>query len=601
MKTKLFATFVASVLALSFLISGVSAATLAEWPLTSNGSAINVDADVTAGTYDSSGVVFNEFGADGANAEDWPTVNSPDDAKYFEVTIAPASGYTLTISDINFDYSASITGPAKFDLEYSTQSDFSSPTSITTESDVSSTEETSSNNVDIEVDEGETLTLRWFGYDFSADTNEFRIKDLSILGTVTEVSSSDNVPEDITELLNDADTIRNRGNNLDITIEDISTMGFGDDEDYWYPLDKVEIEFEVEYRGDEKFDGDFKWGIYNADDDKWIIDEKESIRIKDDDTETIVVSFTLDDPEDFKDVNDVVIYAWAVGEDKEYDDDLESFEYISQDINVINDDDFVALDDIEISQSTASCGAKNIQITADAWNIGDNDQDDVLVLIKNTELNLNKQIRFDEIKDFDSESVIAYFEVPANAQEKDYLISLEVFDEDEDIYETSEDDDPASYTIKFTVDGCTPAVTVPTALVTAQLKSGGNAGEPLAIDAVVTNTGSETSFFSISIEDFDGWATSESISPGFVNLPAGQSGIVSINLNVNPGVSGEQTFNIVLTSDTGQELRQPVQVSIAGDESADMFGGNIAVTILLALIGVLIVAILIVLIVRALR
>ena len=155
-----------------------SAVTISEWNLTTDGSAINVNTDVTAGDFNlGSGVDFDAttpFDEKGARVENWPTADSVDTTKYFQVTIAPQTGNTLTISDVNFDYSASAQGPASFQLQYSTATSFASPTTLTTKIDVDNvdTAETSSNSgLSIQVNSGETLTLRWFGYDFNGVTN----------------------------------------------------------------------------------------------------------------------------------------------------------------------------------------------------------------------------------------------------------------------------------------------------------------------------------------------------------------------------------------------------------------------------------------------
>ena len=237
MKTKILSLIFASAFALVLLASFVAAGTLADWELTTDGVAINVDTNVNAGTFGSDGVTFNDFDAtDGIGAEDWPTAATADTAKYYEVTISPKADYDLTITDINFDYSGSAAGPATFDLQYSKEAGFASPTSLVIEDDVSTTEETSSNSgLTIAVAEGETLTLRWFGYDFTTITNEFYMKDLTILGTANAVPTVDPITCPVDE------------GNLRVDINDIQVIkGFGDDDDYWYIMDEIEVEFEIE-------------------------------------------------------------------------------------------------------------------------------------------------------------------------------------------------------------------------------------------------------------------------------------------------------------------------------------------------------------------
>jgi len=517
MKTKILSLLSLSVLALIMFAGITSAATISEWNLTVDGSAINVNTDVTAGTFSSSGVTdFDFHSTNGAFAEDWPTISSVDIAKYFKVTIAPKTDYTLTISDVNFDYSASAQGPASFQLQYSTATSFASPTTLTTKIDVDNvdTAETSSNSgLSIQVNSGETLTLRWFGYDFNGVTNEFHIKDLVILGTV--ISDAEE-PSDITE----CSTTGDASGDLDIKIKDINIMsGFGDNEDFWYPLDEIEVEIEVENNGDEDMDDiEVKWGLYNVDKDDWVIDDEESdFNLKDGQDETMYINFELEDVDDFEDDDEYVFYVWANGEIDD-DDDTPVCASDSQNIEITNDDDFVVLDNINFP-TTASCGSE-VQITADVWNVGDSDQDEVKVVIFNSELGINEVVEIGDINDFDNEVLDAFVEIPSDVEEKTYAISLKVFDEDNDVYKTDEDNDESEYIIRITLDSCFVSST---ALVSANLESGGEAGENLIVKSTIINSGTSSATYTINAAGYAEWANSVSIDQSVFTLDAGAS------------------------------------------------------------------------------
>ena len=536
-----------------------SAATISEWNLTVDGSAINVNTDVTAGTFSSSGVTdFDFHSTNGAFAEDWPTISSVDIAKYFKVTIAPKTDYTLTISDINFDYSASIsTGTPSFELQYSKQSSFSNPTSLVIKEDVTSTSFlNSANTVNIVVNSGETLTLRWFGYDFNGVTNEFHIKDLVILGTV--ISDAEE-PSDITE----CSTTGDASGDLDIKIKDINIMsGFGDNEDFWYPLDEIEVEIEVENNGDEDMDDiEVKWGLYNVDKDDWVIDDEESdFNLKDGQDETMYINFELEDVDDFEDDDEYVFYVWANGEIDD-DDDTPVCASDSQNIEITNDDDFVVLDNINFP-TTASCGSE-VQITADVWNVGDSDQDEVKVVIFNSELGINEVVEIGDINDFDNEVLDAFVEIPSDVEEKTYAISLKVYDEDNDVYETDENNDESEYIIRITLDSCSVSST---ALVSANLESGGKAGENLIVKSTIVNSGTRSATYTVKAASYAEWANSYSVDQTTFTLNAGASKEVLLTFDVKEDASGEKQFNIGVRS--GNDVTtQPVQVEIEGTSS----------------------------------
>ena len=127
-----------------------------------------------------------------------------------------------------------------------------------------------------------------------------------------------------------------------------------------------------------------EWGLYNLETGEWVIDDEENdFNLKDGDEETLIITFQLDDLDEFEDNEEYVFYAWATGEDDEFDGN-KTCTSDSEGIEIIIEKDFVILDDIEFSE-VVQCGAE-VQILADVWNIGDDDQYDVYVVIYNKEL-----------------------------------------------------------------------------------------------------------------------------------------------------------------------------------------------------------------------
>ena len=156
--------------------------------------------------------------------------------------------------------------------------------------------------------------------------------------------------------------------NLDISIEDLSVeknngKSYGKDNE-WLPLDDVNVEISVSNEGNEKIKNiEIKWGLYNKDSGEWIIDDKENdFNLNDGDDKTVTISFELDQPKDFEDSGDYVFYAWATGEDEEFDGD-ETCIMDSESVDIIIESDFVVMDNIEIPE-TALCGS-DVQISAE--------------------------------------------------------------------------------------------------------------------------------------------------------------------------------------------------------------------------------------------
>ena len=186
-------------------------------------------------------------------------------------------------------------------------------------------------------------------------------------------------------------------------------------------------------------------------------------------------------------------------------------------------------------------------------------EDKVVVNIYNKELGINKKVEIGDINAFDNEKLDAAITLPDNAEEKQYDLTLSVYDEDNDIYENDEDD-KSIFTKEISLDegSCS---TVPAASITASLQSDAKAGEELIVKATIVNTASEAKTFSLSAGGYADWASSATLNKNSVTLDAGESQDVLVTLNVNKGVSGEKKFNIELV-EGNKFMSQPVSVSI---------------------------------------
>lgn len=385
---------------------------------------------------------------------------------------------------------------------------------------------------------------------------------------------------------------------LRVSIEDITNEGLGDDEE-WYALDDIEVEVDVENRGsDDLVDILVEWALFDSDNqaitdfieiDTFDLDE-------DDDTETL--TFTIDLEEDLEiDLDEIEdgtyhLYVRATGE---VDDSTPEMTCISdsEKIDIIIEKDYVVLDNLKFV-GTSYCGG-TMQLTADVWNLGSKDQENVYVLIFNTELGINEQADIGDIDAFDDKNLKFEFMIPTDAEEKTYTLTLEVYDEDDDIYESN---DEARFEIDLDVSG--NCEFVPDAVVYASLEEGGKAGQEMKIIATVTNTGDSSKTFTVSASDYSNWAELVSITPSTVTLNAKESKDVLVTLNVDSDVSDEQFFNVVL--DNGEDsFSQPISVTIEkGFSFSNMFGGNGYIWGI-ALINIILVVVIIIVAVKAAR
>ncbi len=398
-------------------------------------------------------------------------------------------------------------------------------------------------------------------------------------------------PEDITE----CSLLGEQGSELKIKIKDISITGFGDDEE-WLPLDKIEVEVKVENDGDDDIDDiAIEWGLYDLESGDWYVDDEESdFNLKDGDDKVLTFSFNLDDNIDELENGNYVLYVWA---NAEVDNDTKTEVCISDSevIEIIIENDFVILYDIE-SPETVSCGA-DFQITADVWNIGDSDQDDVSVKVYNSELGINELVTIGDIDEFDSEFLDVFVEIPKDAEEKSYLIRFTVYDEDNEVYENDFDEDESVFTIPLKVEGnCKIDVT---AVVSASLESGGKAGEELIIKSIITNSGDKSATYTVNVAGYASWASLDNIDQSTFTLDDGESKEIFITFNVDKDASGDKTFNIEVLSENQLIATQPVSVSI--EKSAFSLTDNITENSWLWGIGLLNLILIIAIIVVAVK
>lgn len=398
-------------------------------------------------------------------------------------------------------------------------------------------------------------------------------------------------PEEITECKLTGDN-----GDLKVSIENYDVIeGFGKDEE-WFPFDTIEIEVEVENRNsqDDIDNIELSWGLYDKDADRWYIDDSENdFDLKDDDKETITFTFQLDDDIEDLDGGDFVLYVWANG-DLQDDDDTSVCASDSQNIDIIIENDFVILDDIQIT-GTASCGS-NLQVTADVWNIGDDRQKDVMILISEGLLGISEKIDIGEIDEFDSENLDKIIKIPSDAKPGIYYIEFRVYDDDK-IYENDFDDDESLFKYQITVEGsCSGEVSEDSVLVIANLESGGQAGKQMVIKATITNLGDNIETYSLNAAGYAEWAATYNVAPTTLVLEGGASEDVMFTFDVLKGVSGDQLFNIEVMSGNKVVLQQPVSVTVTsgGANLSGLFGDSWYLWLIGALNIILVVIIIVV-------
>ncbi len=399
--------------------------------------------------------------------------------------------------------------------------------------------------------------------------------------------------------------------NLDFSVE----KGFGDDENYWYPFDEVEITFEIKNKGNWDVENiELEICLWDKTSNECAVDEKDmdlsddEVDIdEDDDGIDVTVNFLVDPDELTEGDTDYILYVRAFGQIDDNNagilDGNDTCVFKDQDIEIRTDEKFVIIRNFDAPEIVKR--GETVEITADVWNIGEDriDSEDLFIEVRSGTLGFVETIDLDDLKSFDSDKISFSLPIPVDAEEKTHVIKLTVYDdedmEDNDIYENQENDE-AVYDFFITVQGGKSLAD--TISISAALETPAQSGETAVATIDLTNLGESLESYTISISGYNDWASSAELSKTSLALAAGNSDLINVTFQIKEDVSGEQTFNVnVLSPTTGKViLTQPVTISIS-EKSKFSFSRILGENWYLWLIGIFNVILIIIIIIVAIK
>jgi len=333
---------------------------------------------------------------------------------------------------------------------------------------------------------------------------------------------------------------------------DITKIDF--DEDDFKPGNLMDIDVKVKNDGDDDLDVNVEVILYNINEDDEVVSEKsEEIEIQDGDTEEfnleIEIPTTNLDPDD-----SYIIYV------KAYEDEDDHCTIDSEEIELNLEKDDVIISNIDVTPSSVEAGQSAVFIV-EVWNIGKNDQDDMYVEVKNTDLGISaKSSTFtvdkfgDKDEDYKSRVTV---QIPSNAQSKDYSFEVIVyFDNDDVAY-----DDLATLTVS---GGVTPTENVQ--LIVPNSAINVNKGSSFQLPVTVQNTGTSSGIFTIEISSDFGTDSK------FVSLNSGASEAVTFDLTAT--TEGTHTILVKVKSGTSTIATQTATVNVQGTTSGNEITGS---------------------------
>ncbi|WP_256011243.1 T9SS type A sorting domain-containing protein [Desertivirga xinjiangensis] len=181
------------IISICFLLAGHMFAQPAEalWALTSGQNA-STTGSITAAAQNLAGLVHHDYISGGErtipSGDAWPAQSSADPNRYFEYSVSPAPGKVLNISKIKASLSFNGSGAGRVMLSWTTDKiTYTDLSGLISLNSASSPTEYTFDNLNINVNEGDTLYLRISPWTTSLVTGKYLVsKNVRIMGTTTQ-------------------------------------------------------------------------------------------------------------------------------------------------------------------------------------------------------------------------------------------------------------------------------------------------------------------------------------------------------------------------------------------------------------------------------
>jgi hypothetical protein len=387
------------------------------------------------------------------------------------------------------------------------------------------------------------------------------------------------------------------GTDLSITRVDVNNQN-GDDTE-WMPTDSITVKVEVSNDGTESIKSTYveiglidSTGKNRINDMDNLADKKIKIGTLSD-GKSITKTFTFNVPVDL-DASDYKLVAKAYSTDKggqkalctAHSSDMDNNFYQSITVSKESDENRqVIVDSVILSPDTAQC-SDTVQLSGDVVNIGDTDYSDrIKVTLYNKDLGINENTELDtDLNEGDSSSFTIEFNVPQNVSEKTYSLQMRTYydyDANDGTYNIVSDQ---TFTKDLIVKGncqttpVTPTNVAPT--ITAELDQTtpeAIAGSEVMVDATIRNNDNKDATYTLSVSGNTAWSNLVSINPQTVTVPAGQSRDVSIALNIDSGIEGDNQLTINAAYGNNQVKSQNVALTVTKSSSgSNAIGQNLA-------------------------
>ncbi len=358
------------------------------------------------------------------------------------------------------------------------------------------------------------------------------------------------------------------------------TKGFGNRDNYWYPLDQVEITTRIRNEGNYNVRNiNLRACLFNLQTKRCDLDEGDmnlsdnNFDLNNGDSQDITLNFEVNPKYINQENSNYVFYLSAKGEvdnyGGSYDRNDSCVSGLRSGINVRTDDRFIVLNNFDFPSAIQA--GNTVPITADVWNVYRNsiDKDKIFIGVYSSELGINKIIDFERVNSLDFEPLYVNVKIPSDVVGKIYPLTFTVYTDnttaDSKIYEDS-NGDKAEWTILLNVKN--PYLNLAKAEVFATLNSSAIAGQAIKVMAKIENTGMNTKTYNIKLSGTD-WASSVSFNKEDFTLVKGESTEVQITINTSQGlIGGNKKFYINVYSNGTLVNSKPVSLFVEGKKNS---------------------------------
>ena len=227
------------------------------------------------------------------------------------------------------------------------------------------------------------------------------------------------------------------------------------------PGSSIELKMKIENLYNDNTDNDIEnvlitGTIENIDDGDELEEETDEFDVKTEDKESVTLTFSVPYGVDEDDYDLTLIME---GDGSEYDFDYRNI--VKMTVEVKKDKHEMVIAKADLNRESVDCD-RNVQLSVRAYNIGDEDEDDVIIRISSDTLGLSEEETYETIDEGSSDNDVSktfHLIIPANALTGTARLKVEVVYDGDDKTETKY--------VDLMVNECTDATTTTTVTTTS--------------------------------------------------------------------------------------------------------------------------------------